>query len=144
MSKICITGANGFIGKKLFETLIKSGKPIRGFVRSTINDNNKYVTAGDISLDINWKNLLIDYDCIIHCAGMEQKIKKKDNLESYLAVNTKGTKHLAEYASKAGIKRFIFLSSIKVNGEKTLDVINNVPTNSNFKKKFFHNDIEAP
>ena len=143
MSKICITGANGFIGKKLFETLIKSGKPIRGFVRSTITDNNKYVTAGDISSDINWKNLLIGYDCIIHCAGMAHNMKKKDNLENYLAVNTKGTKHLAEYASKAGVKRFIFLSSIKVNGEKTSEGIN-VLTNSNFKKKFSYNDIEAP
>ena len=84
---------------------------------------------------VNWKEQLKGCDCIIHCAGKTLKMNDK-NLNLYHTVNTEGTKHLAMHASEAGVKRIIFLSSIKVNGESS-DIIND-------RKKIYYNDIPIP
>jgi nucleoside-diphosphate-sugar epimerase len=140
MKKILVTGASGFVGKSLCETLSKSGRSVFGAVRSSnsilINNNVKYISTGDISLKKNWKDLLNDVDCIIHCAGIAHKMNNDKNFDVYQLTNIDGTKHLAEQAVEAGVKRLIFLSSIKVNGEST--------NNTKSKKKFSDNDIPAP
>ena len=119
--KVCITGANGFIGKSLCRALVKSDITIKGFVRS-INESMKYkdieyVPVGDISSKINWLDKLNGYECIIHCAGRSHVMNDRDETDLYKRVNFEATKELAEQAAKAGVSRFIFLSSIKVNGE---------------------------
>ena len=72
MKKILVTGASGFIGQSLCETLSKSGRSVLGVVRSLnsilLNNNIKYISVGDISFKKNWKDLLFGVDCIIHCA----------------------------------------------------------------------------
>ena len=132
MKKICVTGANGFIGKNICKALILNGKSIRGFVRKIDPNMNSseidYILVGDISSKINWKNHLIGFDCIIHCAGKADALNKKNELNLYRSINTEGTRNLAEQAAQAGVKRLIFLSSIKVYGER-LD--------KNNKKKVF-------
>ena len=138
--KICVTGANGFIGKALCKALNLSGKSIRGFVR-TLDPYMKpteieYLSVGDISLKTNWKNQLNGCDCIVHCAGKAHLIHEKKDLDIYRLANVEGTKHLAEQAAKSGVKRLVFLSSVKVNGENT-----NGKTNS---KIFTNNDLPAP
>ena len=139
MKKICITGANGFIGRSLCKALGSSGNYIRGLVRNQNLNKDfseiEYISVGDIGPKINWKEHLKGCDCIIHCAGKTLKINDK-NLNLYHAVNTEGTKHLAMHASEAGVKRIIFLSSIKVNGESS-DIIND-------RKKIYYNDIPIP
>ena len=141
MNKICVTGANGFIGKSVCKTLSCSGKITKGFVRTLNPSLNllgiQYVPVGDISLSIDWKNHLMNYNSIIHCAGIAHSMDQKHGSDAYSLVNIEGTRQLAEQAVKAGIKRIVFLSSIKVNGE------------SNEKKKysnkiFTHNDIPDP
>ena len=71
--KILITGATGFIGQSLLKTLSKLGTPVRGTVRSmnsfTSNFDTEYVPVGDITTKTNWKESLVDIDCVIHCAG---------------------------------------------------------------------------
>lgn len=124
MKKICITGANGFIGKSLSKALISSNNSIKALVRridsSFINSLKiEYIQIQDISLDINLKEYLVGCDCIVHCAGKAHTMKDKDNLVAYQSANVLGTKNLAEQAVVAGVKRFIFLSSVKVNGEST-------------------------
>jgi len=140
MKKILVTGASGFIGKSLCETLSKSGRSVFGAVRSLnsilINKNVKYVSIGDISFKKDWKNFLYGIDCIIHCAGTAHKMNNDKNFDVYRSTNIDGTNHLAEQAAEAGVKRLIFLSSIKVNGEST----NNIKS----QKKFSNNDIPAP
>lgn len=123
MEKICITGANGFIGKFLCKALIPRTKLLRGFVRNLNSNIDKseidLIPVGDISSNTNWVNKIKGFDCIVHCAGKAHLMKEKDALESYHVVNTQATKHLAEQAAVAGVRRLVFLSTIKVNGERT-------------------------
>ena len=125
MKKILITGTSGFIGQSLCKTLLKSGRLVRATVRSinsfSANTEIEYVSLGDISHKTNWKDALVDIDCIIHCAGRAHIMNetKTDTLKIYRSVNVYGTKQLAEQAAEAKVKRLIFLSSVKVNGEGT-------------------------
>lgn len=128
MKKICVTGANGFIGKPLCKALISSGRSIQGLVRALdlkmkASDIN-YLPIGNIESKVNWKDYLHGNDCVIHCAGKTHSMYDRKNLDDYLLINTEYTKFLAKQASEAGVRRFIFLSSIKVNGESTSDTNN--------------------
>ena len=121
MKKILVTGASGFIGQNLCRTLLKSGRSVIGIVRSSnsflLKNNIKYIKINDLNLHTNWKNIIKDVDCIIHCAAMAHiKVKsKKNSLKLYRSINVDATKQLAEQAVKLGVRRLIFLSSIGVN-----------------------------
>jgi nucleoside-diphosphate-sugar epimerase len=125
MNRIFVTGAYGFIGKSLCQNLVLSNKSVIGAVRSVNlslgSSEVKYVSTGDIDLNKNWKEMLVGSDCIIHCAARAHIISKSKNksLEIYRLINVEFTKHLAEKAVEAGVKRFIFLSSIGVLGVDT-------------------------
>ena len=149
MKNILITGATGFIGESLCKFLSNFNKSIIGTFHSEKSflkhPGIEYKFIGDISLDLNWKNILADVDCIIHCAGRSHIMSKKKNDQSkiYHSVNVKGTKQLAEHAAYTGVKRIIFLSSIKVNGEITSnDEVSNLK--DCIKKKFTQKDLPAP
>ena len=123
MKKIGITGANGYIGKSLCKTLNKLNKPIVAIVRSEnsikpLRGINTRV-IGNITSNTNWSQALENCEVIIHCAGKAHAMSGKDNFNDYYTVNADGTKNLAEQAVEAGVKKLIFLSSIKVNGENT-------------------------
>ncbi len=149
MKKILITGASGFIGQSLIKYLSKLNKPVRGAVRLNCsflsNTDIEYVPIRDIDHNTNWNKCLIDIDCIIHCAGKAHimKTEKNDLSKIYQSVNVDGTKQLAEQAAEAKIRRFIFLSSIKVNGENTNDDDIDKPLNEN-KIIFSHKDLASP
>lgn len=140
MKNICVTGANGFVGKFLCKVLKSSDKSIRGIVRTLDTSMNsskiEYVSVGDIKSEINWREHLNGFDCIIHCAGKAHDMNEINNVNMYHSINTEVTKVLAEQAVKSGVKRFIFLSTIKVNGEST-DQINDI-------EKFTYNDKLNP
>ena len=123
MKKILVTGANGFIGHNLYKNLIKLNYSVKGTARNfdtvLINCDTKYISVGNIDSKTNWDHALEGVDCVIHCAGKAHVINKKDELDIYRVINKDGTKHLAEQAVKAKVKRLIFLSSAKVNGERT-------------------------
>jgi nucleoside-diphosphate-sugar epimerase len=140
MKQILVTGVNGFIGQNIYRELIKLNYFVRGAVRNLdsalINNDIKYISVGNIDAETNWDYALEGIDCVIHCAGKTHAINKKVELDIYRVVNRDGTKHLAEQAAKAGVKRIIFLSSVKVNGEST--------GKSNDTKIFIHNDIPNP
>ena len=123
MKKICITGANGFIGKSLSKALISSNNSILALARRKDSSFNslkiEYIQIGEINLDINLKEYLVGCDCIVHCAGKGHIMNDTDNLDAYQSTNIRGTQNLAEQAVVAGVRRFIFLSSVKVNGEST-------------------------
>lgn len=140
MKKICVTGANGFVGKFLCNVLKSSDKSIRGIVRTLDNSTNsskvEYVSVGDMSSEINWKEHLNGFDCIIHCAGKAHAMNEKKNTNAYHLINTEATKVLAEQAVNSGVKRFIFLSTVKVNAEST--------DNNDQNKIFTNNDLPNP
>ena len=151
MSKILVTGANGFIGHSLCKALAAKNKFVRGIVRNKLpyntNDNIEYFSIGDINFETNWMHLLSDIDCVIHCAGKAHFIEKKNTIseQTYKSINLEGTKQLAIQSAKAGVKRMIFLSSIKVNGEVTgKKQINTVQNNIKNKYNFQHTDTPNP
>ena len=150
MKKICVTGANGFIGKSVCEVLRKSNKSVRAVTRNlniSKNSNNiEYKIIDDINDKTNWKKVLVDIDCIIHCAGRAHIMNetKKDELKIYRSVNVDGTKHLVEEAVKAGVKRVVFLSSVKVNGENTNNKFSDTNSKRPKKNTFTHNDMPDP
>ena len=121
MKKICITGANGFIGKSLCKSLINLKIPIIALARSQNFFLNflqtEQIQLGEFSLKSNLKEYFSKCHCVVHCAG--KAYDNKLELDEYNSANIKLTKKIAEYAVAAGVKRFIFLSTIKVNGEST-------------------------
>lgn len=139
--KICVTGSTGFIGKALCNQLLKDKHNILATSRylnlSPIKteENLKSVQVEDINIEKRWPEILSGVECVIHCAARAHIMNdnKADALTLYRKVNVEGTKKLAEQASIAGVKRLIYLSSIKVNGEQT-------------KKSFCfkHTDIPSP
>jgi nucleoside-diphosphate-sugar epimerase len=89
--------------------------------RKPINSSFINYLVDDLSSNIDWKPMLKDVDVIIHLAAHVHMMKKKDadNFNKFLEVNSFATRNLAQQASESGVKRFIFLSTIKVHGEQT-------------------------
>lgn len=123
MKKILITGATGFIGQNLLHKLVELNFSVciaaRSFNPFPINNIHKSFSIDDVGPETNWRDSLDKVDCIIHCAGKSHDMNKRKNSEIYRMVNTEGTKRLAQQAAELGVKRLVFLSSIKVNGEST-------------------------
>jgi len=121
--KILITGQNGFIGKALFDLLEKQGQEVVGTVRSEkkAQKNKNVFPVGNINSKTNWLEILSNADVVIHLANRAHVLNdhEKNPLAVFREVNVEGTAQLARQAAKSGVKRFIFVSSIKVNGERT-------------------------
>jgi len=125
--KIYLTGSTGFIGTHLTLKLLKLSyhvlAPIRNFKFSqkNLHKNLKLLNFENTEKTTDYFENLGQIDCLIHCAARNHvmKEKNKDPLNAYRETNVEKTKKLAEAAAEHGIKRFIFLSSVKVNGEKT-------------------------
>lgn len=115
---ILITGANGFLAKNLINIL--SDEYLLKLIERTHSGKlNSYYK--DINSRTNYDDVFEDVSCIIHCAARVHVMADKSSnpLDDYREVNTDGTLNLARQAASAGVKRFIFISSIKVNGEAT-------------------------
>jgi len=123
-TSILITGGNGFIGSGLINTLASIPNfSIKGSVRSKGGTNFpasvETIRNLDVDTDIGWLEALSGVDCVIHCAA-RYHIKNEssgDLLAICRKVNVDGTMRLARLAAQAGARRFIFISSLKVNGE---------------------------
>jgi nucleoside-diphosphate-sugar epimerase len=123
--KILVTGATGFVGSEVAKQLLAKDLDVIATVRSdnsALPEGVQRFVAGDFAEPINWASALPDVDVIIHTAArvhiMDDSVV--DPLTEFRKVNVDGTLNLARQAVEAGVKRFIFISSIKVNGEMTL------------------------
>ncbi len=137
--EILVTGANGFVGQRLCYTLAEAGFKVRAAVRSAraadLSDPHIVILPiGDIGPSTDWSAVLKDIDVIIHLAARVHVMKEslKDPLAEYRRVNVEGTRHLALMAARSGVKRFVYVSTVKVNGESTGE------------KPFSENDIPSP
>ena len=123
MKIILITAASGFFVNHLCNKLSVSGNIIYGAFRkiqsNLKSDTFNKIAIGDIGPKTNWKKALENVDYVIHCAGVAHEFNISKKNDYYFLINVDGTKRLAEQAAEAGIKRLIFLSTIKVNGEST-------------------------
>jgi UDP-glucose 4-epimerase len=120
--KILVTGSNGFIGCNLCAFLEEKGYFVRGTVRNNVravSAADEYIQVGDINELTDWQQALVGVDTVIHLAARVHIMHKTaiDPVESFHKVNVLGTERLARMAAQAGVKRFIFISSVKVNGE---------------------------
>jgi len=123
--KVLVTGPNGFIGRDLCAFLEEKGYFVRGAVHGNVCDVSgvaEYVKVGDINGSTDWQRALAGVDTVIHLAARMHNINdpKADSIEAFREVNVLGTERLARMAAEAGVRRFIFISSIKVNGEGAL------------------------
>jgi nucleoside-diphosphate-sugar epimerase len=121
-----VTGANGFIGRALCNKLLTDGYQVRGAVRSaaqmtTLPSGVDGVMVGDIGPETDWPEALKGIDGVVHLAARVHVMRESsvDPLAAYREVNVEGTKCLAIAAANAGVKRFVYISSVKVNGEGT-------------------------
>lgn len=117
--RIVVTGAGGFVGRLLVDRLIADGHEVVPIVRTAQGLANERVINDIGSAD--WPSLLIGADAVIHLAARVHMMHDpaQDPLAEFRRINVDGTRILAEAASRAGVRRFLFLSSIKVNGEST-------------------------
>jgi nucleoside-diphosphate-sugar epimerase len=141
MTAVVVTGASGFVGKALCAELLAHGHTIRAAVRSasSISDVSGFeaFSIGEVGAATDWSEILDSrfrgnddkapveeakpVDCVVHCAARAHVMNETetDALTAYRAVNVDGTRRLAEQAVEFGVKRLVYLSSIKVNGERT-------------------------
>jgi len=123
---VLLTGASGFIGKRtVFKLLKNKDISLRVGVRSSLNEFPKDVIIKQIkTIDklTDWKMLLDGADLVLHLAARVHIVNKKKHhsLKEFRKVNVEGTLNLARQAAIAGVSRFVFMSSIKVNGDSTL------------------------
>ena len=123
--KFLVTGANGFVGKALCAELLRQGETVRAAVRSanaTVEDVEMAV-VGSIDGDTDWADALRGADVVIHLAARVHVMKDTavDPLAEFFKVNLYGTSNLAQQAACAGVKRLVYVSSVKVNGEQTTE-----------------------
>jgi nucleoside-diphosphate-sugar epimerase len=118
---ILVTGSSGFVGSALCRGLeLRGGSVLRAVLRHAKPDDAA-VVVGDIDSKTEWAEALNSVDAVVHLAARVHQIRDTaaDPMSEFRKVNVEGTRRLAEAAACAGVKRFVFLSSIKVNGEMT-------------------------
>jgi nucleoside-diphosphate-sugar epimerase len=121
--KILIIGSASFVGKRAVELALARGFECIAQVRTANCASVIPTVALAIAADTDWKAALIGVDVVIHCAArvhQMNEISVVDAHQAYQEINVNGTLNLVHQAAAAGVKRFIFLSSIKVNGEFSL------------------------
>lgn len=116
-SSVLVTGATGFVGRVLCDQLIASGLAVIPAVRFRTGLPNEAV-VGDIGSSTDWRLVLAGCDAVVHLAARVHLVQDNahDSLALYREVNTEATLNLARQAAEAGAKRFVFISSVKVNG----------------------------
>lgn len=115
-----MTGANGFIGRALCAELRHRGQPVRACYRRREADahDEDVVVIGDIGRDTDWSSALAGVDVVVHLAGRVHKLRDghSDPLAAFRTVNTEGSLCLARQAAACGVRRLVFMSSLKVLG----------------------------
>jgi len=119
--RILVTGATGFVGRALCTNLDAQGYQVRAAVRQKANSNAEDVDVGEIGADTDWTHALVNIYAVVHCAACTNIMSDKvpTSLQVFRRVNTEGTLNLAKQAVAFGVKRFVFVSTVKVNGEAT-------------------------
>lgn len=120
---ILLTGASGFLGHHLVQRLVEYDTfRLAAAVRRKVDlPVRQTIIPAGLQADTDWSSALVNQDVVIHAAARAHIMKdsSSDPLSEYRRVNVEGTLSLARQAVNCGVKRFIFISSIKVNGEGT-------------------------
>lgn len=124
--RVLVTGASGFVGRQLCESLSLRGYRVRAALR---NDQllpiqvAETVVVGDIGSRTRWDVALAGVEFVVHCAALAHIIGDQGGLsQRYMECNAHGTETLARACADAQIHRFVHVSSVKVNGENTAEL----------------------
>lgn len=122
--RVALSGASGFVGTRLLNDLLTSGHQVTAILRnksSAIDSRAQLALVSDFRSSHDLSRLLQGHEAFVHCAARVHVMSdlSSDPLAEFREVNVEGTLNLARQAASAGVRRFIFISSIKVNGEST-------------------------
>ncbi|MEO0448310.1 MAG: SDR family oxidoreductase [Verrucomicrobiota bacterium] len=125
--KVAVTGANGFVGRRLCKSLRDEGHEVRGGTRTLGLLPAGVEGVSGCELDPErfekgpWERCLGDVDVVIHAAARVHVMQDsaQDPLQEFRRINGEGTLAIARVAQEMGVKRFVYVSSIKVMGERT-------------------------
>ncbi|MBM4200355.1 MAG: NAD-dependent epimerase/dehydratase family protein, partial [Gammaproteobacteria bacterium] len=121
--RILVTGASGFVGRALCLKLAAEGLRVRAALRraAATPDRCERVLIGDVGPDTDWSAALAGVDTVVHLAARVHMMDDtaNDPLEAFRHVNVLGSERLAGAAARAGVRRLVFVSSIKAMGERT-------------------------
>jgi UDP-glucose 4-epimerase len=115
---VLVTGAGGFVGRHLVPVLAGEGWRVRRAVR-TLSGSDDEVSIGSIGPATDWQAALAGVEAVVHLAARVHHPGEESAGELYRAVNTEGTLQLARCAAAAGVRRFVHVSTILVNGSST-------------------------
>jgi nucleoside-diphosphate-sugar epimerase len=136
MSRILITGATGFVGRAVIAALRRDGHILSGTTRQPdLGQGPKGIPLyriGGLGHDMDWAPVVAGAEIVVHLAARVHVMKESagrtktnqeaGNLAAHMAVNADGTRRLAEAAAEAGVRRFLFMSTVKVMGEETVSM----------------------
>ncbi len=122
--KVLVTGAGGFIGGNLVETLLHMGCSVRAFIRDQTARSawteNVEVSIGQLEDISSLNKAMIESDTVFHLAGIGHQMFEMEHMDdTYHKINVEGTRNVLDSAIRCGVKRFVFFSSVKTMGETT-------------------------
>jgi len=125
VTQILVTGASGFVGQALCAELYKRDFQVRGalrMLRAELPEHDQFIVP-DLDEHTDWSAALQGVVSVIHLAARVHVMKDSsfNPLEEFRTVNVKGTENLGRQAAQAGVKRLVYVSSVKVNGEETME-----------------------
>ncbi|GLR85536.1 NAD-dependent epimerase/dehydratase family protein [Bradyrhizobium iriomotense] len=112
---VLVTGASGFVGRHVAPALVEQGWSVRRAVRSPEGLDDEIVIES-IGPDTNWQAALDGVDAVVHLAARVHHKHEEHAVQLYRNVNIAGTLHLARSAAGAGVRKFIFISTVLVHG----------------------------
>jgi nucleoside-diphosphate-sugar epimerase len=122
--RLLVSGASGFVGKALCKRAVSNGHPVNGTFRigSDVPNFVEPFVVSNINGSTKWGDALREVNAVVHLAGRVHVMNdtEADPLDAFRTVNVEGTLNFARQAAAVGVRRFVFVSSVKVNGESTL------------------------
>ena len=116
MTAVLVTGASGFIGQALCDALEAQGHRVRRATRKSPDRAQSPAFAiGNIGPDTNWRAAVAGCDAVVHLAAHVHVLRGQvgDAADAFHRVNVEGSENLARLAARAGVRRFVFLSSVR-------------------------------
>jgi nucleoside-diphosphate-sugar epimerase len=121
--QVLVSGSNGFVGRALCAEAVARGLAVRGVTRTPCDlpKGVENVVVGSMDAKADWRDTLMGCHAVAHLAARVHVMQEAtaDPLEEFRRINVQGTLNLARQAAAVGVQRFVFASSIKVNGEST-------------------------
>lgn len=118
---IGITGATGFVGRAVSATLERHGRPWQGYSSKGGSTAGKPTKPVELGKSVDWRPHLNGVTTLVHCAARVHQMDHQaaSDEQAFQSINVEGSVALAQQAAEAGVRRFVFLSSVKVHGEET-------------------------